>query len=58
MSRMVSSVAILVTMAVSVAVRAQSGGTMAKDDKMGMMAMKDTTYVGCVEAGTPPARSR
>jgi hypothetical protein len=53
MKHMISSVVILVTMAVSVAVRAQSGATMA-DDKMDKMQMKDTTYVGCVEAGSAP----
>jgi len=53
MKHMVSSVVILVAMAVSVAVRAQSGGTMAAD-KMDSMDMKDTTYVGCVEAGSTP----
>ena len=38
----------------SVAVSAQSGGTMAKGEKMGKMAMKDATHTGCVEAGSAP----
>lgn len=47
-----SSVAILVAAVSSVAVGAQSGGTMAKDDKMGRMEAMDATYTGCIEAGS------
>jgi pentapeptide MXKDX repeat protein len=47
-----SSVAILVAAVSSVAVGAQSGGTMAKDDKMGRMEMMDGNYTGCIEAGS------
>jgi len=46
-----SSVAILVAAVSSVAVGAQSGGTMAKGDKMDKMEMMDANYTGCVEAG-------
>ena len=44
-----SSVAILVAAVSSVALGAQSGGTMAKGDKMEMM---DANYTGCIEAGS------
>ena len=47
-----SSVAILVAAVSSVAVGAQSGGTMAKGDKMDKMEMMDANYTGCVEAGS------
>jgi len=47
-----SSVAILVAAMSSVAVSAQSGGTMAKGDKMDKMEMMDANYTGCVEAGS------
>ena len=47
-----SSVAILVAAMSSVAVGAQSGGTMAKGDKMDKMEMMDANYTGCVEAGS------
>jgi hypothetical protein len=36
----------------SVAVGAQSSGTMARGDKMDKMEMKDTSYTGCIEAGS------
>jgi hypothetical protein len=44
-----SSVAILFATALSVAVGAQSGGTMAEDHKMDA---KEVTYTGCLEAGS------
>jgi hypothetical protein len=46
------SVAILVAAVSSVAVGAQSGGTMAKGDKMDKMEMMDANYTGCVEAAS------
>jgi hypothetical protein len=45
-------VAILVAAVWSGAVGAQSGGTMAKGDKMDKMQMMDTNYTGCIEAGS------
>ena len=51
MKMIISSVAMLIAAVLSVAASAQSGGTMAKGDKMDQMA-KDQTYTGCVEAGT------
>ena len=47
-----SSVAILVAAVSSVALGAQSGGTMAKGDKMDKMEMMDAHYTGCIEAGS------
>ena len=47
-----SNVAILLVAVSSVAVGAQSGGTMAKGDKMDKMEMMDANYTGCVEAGS------
>jgi len=47
-----SSVAILVAAVSSVAVGAQSGGTMANGDKMDKMEMMDASYTGCIEAGS------
>ena len=47
-----SGIAILVAAVCSVAVTAQSGTTMAKGDTMSKMEMKDTTYTGCIEAGS------
>ena len=44
-----SSVTILIAAVSSVALGAQSGGTMAKGDKMEMM---DANYTGCIEAGS------
>jgi hypothetical protein len=44
-----SSVAILIAAVSSVALGAQSGGTMTRGDKMEMM---DATYTGCIEAGS------
>jgi len=38
----------------SVTVVAQSGSTSANGGKMDKMPMKDTTYTGCVEAGSAP----
>ena len=51
MKSMMWSVALLVAAVVPVAVGAQSG-TMAKNDKMDKMEMKDATYIGCIAAGT------
>jgi pentapeptide MXKDX repeat protein len=48
MKWMISS-AVMVAVALSVGVRAQSGGAMAKDDKMDKMETK--TYTGCVATG-------
>jgi pentapeptide MXKDX repeat protein len=47
-----SNVAILVVAVSSVAVGAQSVGTMAKGDKMDKMEMMDANYTGCLEAGS------
>ena len=47
-----SSVAILVAAVSSVAVGAQSGGMMAKGDKMDKREMVNTNYTGCIEAGS------
>ena len=50
-----SSVAILIAAVSSVALGAQSGGTMAKSDKMDKMdkmEMMDANYTGCIEAGS------
>jgi pentapeptide MXKDX repeat protein len=52
MKYMMSSVAVVVAAVMSVAMTAQTGGTMAKGDKMDKMAMKDVTYSGCIEAGS------
>ena len=54
MKWIMSSVAVLVAAVLSVGVAAQSNGTMGKGDKMNKMEMKDTTYTGCVEAGSEP----
>ena len=54
MKRIMSSVAVMVAAVLSVGVAAQSNGTMGKGDKMNEMEMKDTTYTGCVEAGSEP----
>jgi phage terminase large subunit-like protein len=51
MKSSMSGVAILVAAVCSVAVAAQSGA-MAKGDTMSKMEMKDTTYTGCIEAGS------
>jgi pentapeptide MXKDX repeat protein len=50
MKWMISS-AVIVAVALAVGVRAQSGGAMAKDDKMGKMETPTRTYTGCVAAG-------
>ena len=47
-----ASAAILVAVLSSVTGHAQSGGTMARGDKMDEMEMKDTSYTGCIEAGS------
>lgn len=47
-----SSVAIVAAAVLSVGAAAQSGGTMANDKMAGKMDMKDTTYTGCIEAGS------
>jgi hypothetical protein len=52
MKSSLSGVAILLVAVCSVAGAAQSGATMAKGDTMGKMEMKDTTYTGCIEAGS------
>ncbi len=54
MKWIMSSVAVLVAAVLSVGAAAQSNGTMGKGDKMNKMAMKDSTYTGCVEAGSEP----
>ena len=57
MKWMMSSVAMLIAVVLSVTAIAQSGGTVArgdKMDKMDKMEMKDTTHTGCVEAGSAP----
>ena len=51
---MMSSGGALIAAMLSVTVAAQSGGTSANGGKMDKMAMKDTTYTGCVEAGSAP----
>src|ERR1700681_2229927 len=53
MKWMMSSVGALIAAMLSVSVVAQSGGTAANGGKMDQMAMKYTTYTGCVEAGAP-----
>ena len=55
MKWMMSSVGALVAAVLSVSVVAQSAGTAANGGKMDKMAMKDTTYTGCVEAGGAPS---
>ena len=47
-----SSVAVLVAAVSSVAVGAQSAGTMAKGDKMDKREMMNANYTGCIEAGS------
>ena len=47
-----SSVAILIAAVSSVALGAQSGGTMTKGDKMDKVEMMDANYTGCIEAGS------
>jgi len=54
MKWMMSGVAVLAAGAFLVALEAQSVGAMAQGDKMDTMKMKDTTYTGCVEAGSTP----
>jgi len=56
MKWMMSSVGVLLAAVLSVSVVAQSGGAAANGGKMDKMAMKDTTYTGCVEAGGAPSR--
>ena len=55
MKWMMSSVGALIAATLSVSVVAQSGGGTANGGKMDKMAMKDTTYTGCVEAGGAPS---
>jgi pentapeptide MXKDX repeat protein len=50
MKWMISS-AVIVAVALSVGVRAQSGGAMAKDGKMDKMETPTKTYTGCLAAG-------
>jgi pentapeptide MXKDX repeat protein len=55
--KIMASVAVLVAAVLSVVAGAQSSGTTGKGDKMDKMdkmEMKDTTYTGCVEAGSAP----
>jgi hypothetical protein len=52
MKRSTSVIAVLAAAVWSVAVGAQSSGTMARGDKMDKMEMKDTSYTGCIEAGS------
>jgi pentapeptide MXKDX repeat protein len=54
MKWIVSNVAVLVAAVLSVGAAAQSNGTMGKNDKMDEMEVKDTTYTGCIEAGSTP----
>ena len=49
-----ANVTILVVGMLSVGVVAQTGGTMARDQMAGKMDMTDTTYTGCIEAGSAP----
>ena len=51
---MMSSGGALIAAMLSVTVTAQSGATSANGGKMDKMAMKETTYTGCVEAGSAP----
>src|ERR1700732_4857148 len=55
MKWMMSTVGALIAAVLSVSVVAQSGGTAANGGTMDKMAMKDTTYTGCVEAGSAPS---
>ena len=55
MKWMMSSVGAFVAAVLAVSVLAQSDGTAANGGKMDKMAMKDTTYTGCVEAGGAPS---
>ena len=54
MKWMMPSVGVLVATVLSGSVAAQSSSTAANGGKMDKMAMKDTTYTGCVEAGSAP----
>jgi pentapeptide MXKDX repeat protein len=54
MKWMMPSVGVLVAAVLSGSVAAQSSSTAANGGKMDKMAMKDTTYTGCVEAGGAP----
>jgi hypothetical protein len=54
MQWMKPSVGVLVAAVLSGSVAAQSASTAANGAKMDKMAMKDTTYTGCVEAGGAP----
>ena len=54
MKWMMPSVGVLVAAVLSGSVAAQSSSTAANGGKMDKMAMKDTTYTGCVEAGGTP----
>jgi pentapeptide MXKDX repeat protein len=51
MKYLMSGVAVVIAAVLSVAMSAQTGGTMAKGDKMDTMG-KESTYTGCIEAGT------
>ena len=54
MKWIMSSVAVLVAAVLWVGAAAQSSGTMGKGDKMNKIEMKNTSYTGCVEAGSEP----
>src|SRR5579864_619742 len=54
MKWMMPSVGVLVAAVLSGSMAAQSSSTAANGGKMDKMAMKDTTYTGCVEAGGTP----
>jgi pentapeptide MXKDX repeat protein len=54
MKWMMPSVGVLVAAVLSGSVAAQSSSTAANGGKMDKMAMGDTTYTGCVEAGGAP----
>jgi hypothetical protein len=54
MKWMMSTGGALIAAMLSVSVAAQSGGTATSGGNMDKMAMKDTTYTGCVEAGGAP----
>jgi pentapeptide MXKDX repeat protein len=54
MKWIISGVALLVAAVLSMGAAAQSNGTMGKGDRMNKIEMKDTTYTGCVEAGSEP----
>src|SRR5262249_41677437 len=52
MKSSMTAVAVLAAAVWSVAAGAQSGGTMPKADKMDTIQMMETSYTGCIEAGS------